>query len=115
MPSELFYPSGAASLNPNIVKASTFNSSIAVTIWTPVTGKSIVLFGLYMNMTSATTTIASLRYGGATTFFIRQFVTNSFISLEFQNGLRIFGVNDVIEIVPTAAMVIQYSLWGTEI
>lgn len=115
MPSELYYPSGVSSLNPDIVKyASVVNPSNLI-IWTPVSGKSIVLYGMQITMLSGTANNNILVMRVNTVFM--KFLTSTITPQinEFQNGLRIFGVNETIKLDASLASTMSYTLWGTEI
>jgi hypothetical protein len=116
MPSELYYPYGASSLNVDTYKSGNLNTgAVNTTIWTPASGKSIVLMTIAIHLTTATATRFQLKINGSTIFYDMFINGASEVVYTFQNGLRIFAVNDTLGITPIVAATYQYAFYGTEI
>ena len=115
MPSELYYPSGASSLNPNTFKSNQLAGGTVTTIWTPATGKSIVLMGYVLVGATSVVGATFLVGRNATDLFYHYSASQQVINVTFDGGLRIFAPNDTIRIRMLQAMVFSYLFWGTEI
>lgn len=115
MPSELYYPSGTASLNPNISKQNTISLSAATTIWTPASGKAIVLYGLMFSYSAAVAGRMIIVQQNTTDIWAINCAGVDPVFLSFETGLRIFAVNDIIRLRATVVTNFNYIFWGTEV
>lgn len=115
MPSELYYPNGASSLNPDTFKSNVLGGASTTTVWTPASGKSIVLFGYCLSGSTSVAGATFLVGRNSTDLFMHYAASQQVINVTFENGLRIFAPNDTIRIRMIQPMTFSYMLWGTEI
>ena len=115
MPSELYYPSGAASLVTDVTKTGSLATPNYVGIWTPAVGKRIVLFGFSVGARTVVANCGTSLAIGGVDFILVNTPTQTPVTINFENGLHIFGVNDVLQIDVNVAVAVTYAVWGTEI